>query len=495
VKLPRIGALSLDSIAPPSAGVTLLVALAAAGAAFTLSLSQGFGLSDEGMQYFLTREWARGVDISRYGHLGPYLAGQYVILGALMRALGDALWVLRLGRAVLAGLGAAVVLRTLSRHVPLGLALAAALTIGMLDNGYATVLASVLVIAAALTAVRRTPPTRLAVALLAALAGALAGFREDSAAIALALAVAAVAWRRRPDEAATVVLPVAVAGFLPWLLIALARGGAAGFLAQTAGRFADMTTRVAHPHRKAWIVDLAGAAASPRELLELLVPLLAAVPPAVYLAVLLGQWRRHRRGLPLAAPVVAAAACALAYVPQYLLDRMDVTHLRAHFPVFVVAVTVWAGSRDRARHRQLAAGLLAIACAGVVGVAVQHRLGHATPYPCGEGARIGVTLDGGPPPWAGLPRQEGDTLVALGFGPGWYVTEGLVPGTRQLLPFELYLRRPDVLDEVLAGLAAPANRWVIDDTLSAQPPQIRAALAAGYRRCDTWRNWVLYRRR
>jgi hypothetical protein len=211
VELRRLWPTRWDACTTPSAPVTLAVALAAASIAFLLSLSQPFGLTDEGMQYFLTRAWARGEDISRHGPLGPYLAGQYIWLGTVMRALGEEVWVLRLGRALMVGVGAAALCRSLGRHASLAVALATVWTVAVLGDSSATSFASVLVVAAGLMLARETRPGSGALATAAVLAGALAGFREDSAVIALVLVLASALWRHRPEELVTTVLPGLVA--------------------------------------------------------------------------------------------------------------------------------------------------------------------------------------------------------------------------------------------------------------------------------------------
>ena len=471
------------------------IAAAAGAVTFLLSRSQPFGLSDEALEYFVGRAFARGEDIFRFGHLGPYLPGQYAWYGSLFALLGDGVWVLRLGRALLVAAMAAPLARVLSRYASRVAALAAALTIAVVIYASATTFASGLVVAVALGVLAGpAPPSRRGVLGAALLAGFLCGVREDSAVLALGVACAAC-WRRRSwRDLATAVAPGLAAGFAPWLLLFALRGELPGLVAQVGNRFALMATRVAYPHRAEWGFSRAALLASPRSFAISLLPLAAAVPVLTYAGMLAAQARRRLRQRPLHLPAVVAGLAGIAYLPQFFLDRRDLWHLRAHLHVFVAVAAVGIGMLSLRRQRA-AAGLMGCAAlVGAAGIVAQHRLARATPYPCCEGRRIGAALEGGVPPWAGF-GQGGGTLIVLGYGPGWYAVEGITPGTRFLMPFDLYLRRPQDRAELIADLAAPANRWVIFDGTLAQPAEVTAALERGYARTQAFRDWRLFARR
>ncbi len=490
---------------PPRAGPSAaLAALLATAAIFLLRRGQGLDLGDEGFRYLLSRTWAEGGDLYRLVHL-LYPAGQYAYYGVLLRLLGPKLDVLRLGGAVLGGSAVALLFWTFRRlgSAPLAWAAAAAVVLSCAAT-FATA-ASALVFALSLDLARHLgvgseggavpPPTAGRMVAIAALAGGLANWREDSAVLAGALALVALALRRRPRELLTRVAPAVVAGFLPWLALAGLRGEAAGLLAHVGHRMLFLVDRLGAPTHPGWQTP-AHPLASPRTFAIALFPVLAALPPAVYAALLVREGVRWRRTGRPRLPVVAAALVGFAYLPQFLWERPDVTHLRAHAHLLIAVVAVWVASLDRRRLR--GAGIAALAGLALLAAAykvLQNRRSPTVLYPCCEGRKIGARVPAPPPPWAGLSRTERGSLVVLGWGPGWYVVEGLRPATRFLYTGERNGLDPAELAEVRRDLERPAVRWVITGEPGVLPPEHLEVLARSFRQTEIWHGWRLWRKR
>ena len=151
----------------PVPAVIVSSATLAAAVAFVINGWRAFGLTDEGMLYLLSRAWARGENLYRSFRL-LYPPGQYAWYGAWMAVFGDAVWVLRLGRAVLAGLTGAVVGLAVARRSGWEVGAGLAALVVLADPGMATGIATAVVFAVAL---RIADPERPAAALLVGAAG------------------------------------------------------------------------------------------------------------------------------------------------------------------------------------------------------------------------------------------------------------------------------------------------------------------------------------
>ncbi len=481
------------------AGAALLVPLATA-VIFLEGRGQALDLGDEGFRYLLSRAWAEGGDLHRLFHL-LYPAGQYAYFGLALRLSGPGLDVLRLAGALLGGLAVALLFASVRRLGSPAVAWAAAAAIALSCAATFATAASALVFALALDVAiawsRDAPAVRPAAGKLiaiATLAGWLADWREDSAVLAAVLAVIVVALRRRPRELLTRAAPAALAGFVPWLVLAALRGETAGLLAHVGHRLAFLVARLGAPTHPGWHLRLQPPD-SPRSLAIALFPLLAVLPPLVYAGLLAGEAVRRRRGRGVRLPVAAAALVGVAYLPQFLWERPDVTHLRAHVHLLIAVVAVAAASLDRRRLRGLGVAALAgLALAAAAYKILENRRSPTVLYPCCEGRRIGARVPAPPPPWAGLSSAGGRSLVVLGWGPGWYVVEGLRPATRFLYTGERNALDPAALAEVRRDLERPAVRWVITREPEALPPDLREALARAFRQTETWNGWRLWQK-
>ncbi|MBZ5589083.1 MAG: hypothetical protein LAO05_11030 [Acidobacteriia bacterium] len=467
--------------------------------AFLINLHRPFGLTDEGFQYLLSRSWARGENLFQRFEL-LYPAGQYAWYGAWMALLGDAVWVLRLGRALLCGVTAAVVWHAVRRWSGQAVAWAVAIAVAVADPGLAVGVAAAAVMALALSLARPQRPGPRVLAVTAALAGWALAWREDVAVLALALALY-VAWRRRggaPD--ALRAIGGLAAGLGPWLVLEAARGELAPFVSHLAERVGLLFPRLAQPRHTLLFLNYGASLSSPRAVVGSLVPLLVLVPPLIYVGLLVRQgWRAHG-GLQVDRQQVAAALAGLAFVPQLLWERPDLWHLRAHLVVLLAVLGVVAGSFSARRRRQVAGALAALAAVMGVVLVIQYRLADAGVYPCGEGKRIGARLENGAPPWACLPSAPNETLIVLPWGPGWYALEAPVPGTRVLAAIDRHVTRAAIVDAACADLRRPANRWVITGrnwVRTARLPgevAISQTILGGYRHVTTWNEWELWER-
>lgn len=468
-------------------------ALAAASVLFLLTVRAPFNLGDEGFRFLLARSWAQGDDLFERFRL-LYLPGEHAAFGLLMRLGGETLATLRLGNALLAGAAVGVLYAAIRPRAGRLLAVALAIAAGLAASPVPKLLAMAAVFAAALRLADREPPGGRWVLGVASLAGVLAAVREDSAALALAVAVLAVARRRRWRELATRVVPGLLLGLLPWLALAAARGETGALLAHAGHRFAFLATRLGQPTEVAW----SSAERWPRSPLEaglLAQPLLAVLPPLVYFGILAREGLRRRRREAVDRVAVAAALAGLTYLPQYLWERPDLAHYLHHQPVMLAAFAAAAASAPR-RLRLAAAALLVTIGAIALGARVgQAALTPRTPYPTPEARAIGATLASDLPPWSGLPREPGETLIVLSWGPGWYVLEGLEPGTRHLSTFQRHLRTPESRAELLRDLRRPANRWVLVPRRPEASPEALAVVEEVYRRRAEWRRWELWERR
>jgi len=197
---------------------------------------------------------------------------------------------------------------------------------------------------------------------------------------------------------------------------------------------------------------------------------------------------------------VGVALVGLAFVPQYLWERPDLSHLRGHLAILLAVLGVALGSCSTRCRQRAAAGLTVLAA--VLGglLVIQHGLANATVYPCGEGKRIGARLEGGSPPWAGLPFEPHETLIVLPWEPGWYALESPTPGTRILAVIGRQLKSAAVVEAACADLRRHTNRWVITDRDYVRNAVLPGELAIArtilgrYRRVATWSEWELWER-
>lgn len=469
----------------------IALGLAAAALVFVAGGPRPFDLSDEGFRYLLSRDWAAGENLFARYRL-HYVTGQYAYFGTLIRLASGSLWAVRLGEALLGGLGVGLIAWTVRRVGPWSLVVVAAAAAAFAGAaGYATP-ASALVFALAVDlALRRRPGPRWVVA-ASLLAGALAGWREDSAVFAFALAILGVLLRRRPREILTLALPASVVGFVPWLALAALRGEAVDLAAHVGRRLVYLVERLETPQRPGWRFP-DQAMESPRALATALFPLLLATPPVLYAGLLLAEARRYLRGRAVRWAVVAACAVGIAYLPHVLWERPDLTHLRAHLHLTVAAVAITAAGLSASTRRRVAAALAGVAILAAAYTAVQARRIEANAYPCCAGRAIGAVLPSPPPPWAGLDGERGAQLIVLGWGPGWYVVEGVRPGTRFLyaaLPF----LDAEQAEELAEDLRRPGIRWVIRSE-SRLPPVVEGSLTQRFVERNGWRGWELWERR
>ena len=479
----------------------ILAACAALGAlaAMLVNARRPFGLTDEGFQYLLSRSWAHGDNLfQRFEVLYPI--GQYAWYGTWMALFGDAVWVLRLGRALLCGIAAAVAWWAVRRWSGEAVAWAVALAVAVADPGLAIGVAAAALTATALRACEPGRPAPHFLAWTGALAGLALPWREDVAVLGLVLAFLVV-WRGRGGASGALTAAGGfAAGVAPWLALEGARGELAPFVAHLAERVGLLFPRVAQPRHTFLPMDYGPSLSSPRALVGATVPLLVLVPPLIYGALLARQWLRRRAGRPIEPQHVGAALAGLAFVPQVLWERPDIWHLRAHLVVLLTVVGVVAGSFSVRGRIRVAAGLAAAAAAMGVLLTVQYRLADAGEYPCGEGRRIGAHVEGGAPPWACLASGPGETLIVLPWGPGWYAVEAPSPGTRILAAIDRHVRRPETVAAACADLRRAANRWVItgrDYVRTAAVPgdlAIAGTVREAYRLKAAWRQWELWER-
>lgn len=447
-----------------------------------------FDLGDEGFRYLLSRSWARGESLfDRF--LVLYPTGQYAYFGTWMKLLGDELWVLRLARSALGGGIALCLFSALVRVVPRAAAWFTVLACALAVPPQPKVLAMAVVVWLGLRLADDAVPERLPVwAALAA--GVLAGWREDSAVLALGVALVAVALRRRPRLLPK--LPIAVlVGFLPWWLLEASRGDGVSFVHHVLFRLRFLVERLAQRTDIRWTRP-SEAPTDVREALVMSMPVLAALPFVVY-GVLLGLqlWRR-RAGRPMHRPALAAALLGLAYLPQFVWERPDLSHFVYHLPVLLSALVVLGSLWLPASRRSRSAAVPALLCVALIVGAAWAAERPTSVYPGPGGPRYGLATEDHPP-WASLDRRPGETLIVLGWGPGWYAAEDLEPGTRFLSTFLRHVGTPERQAELVRDLQRPSNRWVIQ-TGYEMPDSAREAVRAGYCRVGRWRHTKLWQR-
>lgn len=469
----------------------------AALVAFVLEWHRPFGIGDEGFRYLLSASWARGEDLYRTFHL-LYPAGQYAYYGLLLRLAGPQLWVLRLGDSLLGGLATALIFLGLKRAGASRLAWLGALTIAFLELPTFETVASSLVFLLAIIVVmglaeRRIPSATLLFVISFA-AGWLVNWREDSAVLAAFLATIALVARRRPWDTLRIALPAAALGFVPWVALAALRGELASLFLHTGHRLLFLATRLGEPTHTHWRLPV-DSFASPRALTRSLFPILAIAPLGVYIGIFLSEgfaWRTRREWHPGA---LAAGLVGVAYLPQFLWERPDLSHLHAHLHLTLAAFALWLGTvSPRSVRRGLGvAALLALPLVSTAYVVGQRLSIPAVVYPCCEGAAIGARVQAPPPPWTNLADGRSGRLLVLGWGPGWYSLEGIRPASRFLYTGGIRGLPKSGFAELVADLERPSTQWVIKPAARAPRP-LRGALHAYYRLAGRWRNWQLWDR-
>lgn len=447
-----------------------------------------FQLADEGFRYVLSRSWARGDSLfERFMVLYP--TGQYAYFGGWMGLLGEQLWVLRLGRAFLGGAAAVCLFAALSRIAPPVVAWSTVLAVTLAVPPQAKVTAMALVIYLGLRLADERVPRHVVVT-AAMMAGGLAGWREDSAVLALVLAALGVALRGRLRE--LILLPLfGLLGFAPWWLLAASRGDAGSFVRHVIFRLRFLVERMAEPTDVAWSWSLR-LPETPRHALAQTMPVLVALPFLVYGLLCLLQLRRWRASRPIQRDAVVAGCLGWAYLPQFVWERPDLSHFIYHLPVLLVAVSVLGCVTLPKNHRRWAAAVPVLVCAAVLVGSALTPDRPSRPYPGPGGERFGLAMTGHPP-WAGLERDPGQTLIVLGWGPGWYAVEDIEPGTRFLSTFRRHVGTSELQAELVDDLKRPTNRWVITTGFEA-PASARQVLRDDYCRAGSWRGTDLWER-
>ena len=479
--------------------------LAATAVAAALALPRPFDFGDEGFRLLLSADWARGVKLFDAYRL-HYVPGQYVLYGSLFRLLGDGYAAGRLAGALMVGASSTLVFWVVRRLSDARWAWLAGLAVAVAAFPRPATLASTVVLAAAVDLGLRwrrragaVPVGPGWVVYVSALAGLTAGVREDAAVLLAALAVLAVATRRRPGEVLRLVLPALVAGFLPWVAVFAARGEAGAFVAWVGHRMLFLGERLARPTRPGW-APAGHPLASLRALEVTLFPVLAATPVALYLALAgreLALWWRSRAAAapgPWLTPALAAALAGAAHLPQFLWERPDLGHFHYHAHLEIAVAVIFLATLAPRRRRTGA--VVGTVCLGLLaGVLVARRIVETdAPYPTVAGRGMSVPVKTAPPVWAPLPARDGETLIVLDWGPGWYAVEGLPAGTRYLYTGERNDLEPAQVAELTDDLAAPTNRWVIGRSLAGAPPDVVRTLERCYREQGTWQGWRLWSR-
>lgn len=428
-----------------------------------MTITDPFSPDDQGLQYLLSRTWARGDSL--FAHWDQmYIQGQYAYFGSLMRLLGEGVWVHRLGGSLLVGASAAILFRGVRREggVVLGIAVALVPLLAAKPQG-PTLFAMALVASAALRVARRDPVGSRDVFLTAVVTGLLFGWREDSAVLATVVTLAAAVRRGWWPGGLGLAAAGMGLGFGAWLLVMMVQGeSTATFVGHVLHRVGFLVERLFAPTITLADAPAVGRDWSLRSIGSAATPLLVATPLVFYLWLLGREALRWRRGDAVSRGVVAAALVGLAYWPQFGWERPDVFHFVTHLPVFVLALACVAASGAPASRRRVA-WLLCIAAAGTLTVrAVETRLQLTVPYPTPAGHRIGARVRASDSlAWANLPRSAGDTMIVLGFSPGMYVLEDYPSGTRMLSTHVRVLARPDKTVQLKEDLLRPSVRWVL----------------------------------
>ena len=478
-----------------------LVGLGIAMLHLLLTVHEPFSVDDQGLQYLLARTWARGESLfANWDVLYPI--GRYSWYGSLMSILGEDIWVLRLGGSCLVGAAGALFFATLRRLGSLGLGLGVSFAPLLIAKPQApTILASAAVVSAALYVASVAAISRRALLLLAMLAGALYGWREDSAILATLVVLVAVFRRRRTVEALLPVTAGLLIGFGWWLLVMLLQGESVGdFVGHVAHRVGFLFTRVFEPTMDHFHVPQLSELNSPKDVVPLFVPLLIVLPALTYAAILgreAWRWRQERTARWLA---VAAGLAGMAYLPQFAWERPDLVHFFSHLPVLVVTTAAVATGWSPPWRRRAVVLLPVLLGLTLLARVVEVELEGTASYPTPAAAAIGAAIAGGEtelPPWAGLPRASGETLIVLGFGPGWYVLEGYPAGTRFLSTMSRQLSSEEARDALRADLARPTVRWVIFLHGAVHggflPADVGEFFTARYRQVGaSWKQWELW---
>lgn len=503
--------------------------VAAATVAFLLLRHEPFRMSDEGFRLLLARAWLEEESLfTRFRLL--YLPGETAWFSLFVRCFGGTLGALRLAGAILLGAASVMLYATLRRwietatadqrvdqgvdhgiddrgdggHTRASRALAAlpavvAMTVAVVTPAEPKLLAMAIVVAFTLRLFAPPDPSGRLVIAAGWCCGLLAAVREDSA-VLLAAVTVALAARRRPIAIVTRAMPAIIAGFLPWVVWFTVRGEMGPFLDHLLHRYTFLVTRLASPTTVDWARVTAIPSALESRKAQLF-SMTAWMPPALYACLAIGAWVTWRRRGTVDGRIFGAALLGFAYLPQFLWERADLRHFRAHLPVFLVALVAVAlmVGRDRVGTRR---GLTRLVCASMLAMAtvslgwhfVRRHYETATPYPTIAARAIGASVVGSPPVWAGLPSRPGETLIVLTWGPGWYLLEDLPPGTRQLSTFARHVDRPGVIAELIDDLIRPTNRWVLSRRRWPVPTAVVERVHECYRKAGDWWDWELWER-
>lgn len=478
-------------------GMVALVVASATLLGLALQWWSPFGMRDEAYQYLLCREWSEGSNLFTAFRL-HYLQGSFAVGGVFMAVLGDGIWVIRLFNAVLGGLAAMAVWLAVRPAGGIRVAWLAALALPALGLGGLGPPALAAAAWAWGNALAATPRWRLLLG-LGMLAGVLAGWRED-AAVAVAFAAGVAALRTRP-WVGVAWIPVGTAvGLLPWVGLAGMRGELGLWLGHTYHRYLLLITRLGGPGHGDQGWHWPRSLTSPQDVVTALFPLLAAIPPLLYGVVLMWQGSRWSSREDWSPRLVGVTVTALPWLAYYLLERRDIWHFRGHLPLLLVVIGVGAGALGGRWPRRAGMLLGTIAGLGAGLVLVQKYLTNPVPYPTSEAARIGLRVADEVPPWAGLERRAGETLIVFPWGVGWNVAEGLPPGSSVLAGYAYHLAETGALSTLIEDLGVPSNRWLIMDSWVERQNDapyfgpVLAAAEAGYQPVASWRGWELWER-
>jgi hypothetical protein len=457
----------------------------------SFDLWRPFSLGDEAFRYLLSRHWAHGDNLfERFMVLYP--TGQYAFYGSIMRIFGEELWVLRLGQSLLGGAAVFLLFLTLRRRdqSPLPWALAIAIMFSCIAGE--KLFASTVVLCSVFLLADTAQPEKRHLGVSAALAGFLAGWREDGAVLMAVVVVIWVIRRRRPSELVSTALPAAATGFGFWVAIELVRGDAVSFVAHVAQRLTFVAERISSRTHIVWNFPPERLPRSPLELASQAMPVLAALHVFVYGGLLAHQLTRWRRGFGVQFLVVASAMVGVAYLPQFLWERPDFPHFLTHLPVMITVVAFSASVLSPSGKHRVALCLLVLAFASAGAKYLQAKQVKGVPYPTEPGHRIGISFAGSVPDWAGLPRSQSETMIVIGWGAGWYVAEGFEPGTRFLSTFTRHLPSEAERRELKHDLENRRNRWVITRRTGGNIDIYSPVISNRYTLVARWRGWELW---
>lgn len=446
---------------------------------------RAFQFADEGFAFLLARDWAQGVPLlTRYRLIYP--PGEHVLSGLPLLFWDSSFAAFRLGLVAMTLLAAVLLARPIAERHGSRWAFLLVVAIAAVALPRTKLLASALVFTAALQFAEGRRGRRWVFGWSLA-AGLLFGVREDSAVLLAVIAALPVATDRRRLGRLTDWIAGMASGLAIWIGIFALRGEGGDLLRHVAHRITFLLLRlfqripVERPELTASmpISRLAGWSALP----------LGFLLAAIYLGFLLRELRASRRRKSRDPVVIAALLVGLAYLPQFLLDRPDFAHFRHHLPIALAALSlVWL----KGRRMRVVAALLLVACT-VLSLAVfwKHRYENPLTVYSRE-ANTPRLLFETLPPWAGDLGEGG--LLVHGWGPGWYIAEGVHPPTPYLSMFPRHLD-DEARDRLREVVERREVRWVLVQPHLPWRDTLGAELEAGYARQVSWRGHVLWERR